>query len=201
MTSVIDQIYDREKAKFKIMLSGAVHYIITTDTWTDINYATHMGMTLHFLSDNRIKTTMMGTFELKESHTSAYFVEKIEDILTDFFISKDKLVAVVSDGASNIVNAVTRCFGSKKHVWCYAHLLQLVVNESVNATLVVSIIEKIKNIVFFITRKVNAVAELRRLQEVNGQQPLKLVKYVGTRWNSVFYMIQRFLKLLNFVGE
>lgn len=59
--------------------------------------------------------------------------------------------------------------------------------------IVLHIIDKIKNIVTHFKQSVDAADQLRKAQQV--ATPLKLIQSVPTRWNSCYYMIQRFLDL------
>jgi len=71
-----------------------------------------------------------------------------------------------------------------------------------------SVLTKVKKIVRFFRNSERASEELKTLQKQprpgeTGQkadsQCLKLVQQVVTRWNSTFYMLDRFLELLEFV--
>ena len=44
-------------------------------------------------------------------------------------INPEKVAAVVTDNGANIVNAVTNAFGKQKHLWCFAHTLNLVAQK------------------------------------------------------------------------
>jgi len=58
-----------------------------------------------------------------------------------------------------------------------------------------NLISQVRNIVKFIKRSVKSCDELRKLQEKNGDNLKKLILDVITRWNSVYYMCERFLEL------
>ncbi|XP_073844098.1 E3 SUMO-protein ligase ZBED1-like [Musca autumnalis] len=63
------------------------------------------------------------------------------------------------------------------------------------------IIKKVKTIVKFFKKSEIATKELEKLQSESGQNALKLVQEVKTRWNSCYEMLDRFILLENQVGR
>ena len=70
-----------------------------------------------------------------------------------------------------------------------------VLDESSN---IKRLIDKVKNIVTYFKQSVVITVELRKAQSTN---PLKLLQDVSTCWNSTFYMLERFLKLIESVSS
>jgi len=63
---------------------------------------------------------------------------------------------------------------------------------------------KIKSIVTLSKQNVVAADELRRLQfleEKTEGNVLKLIQEIPIRWNSAFYMIERFLQLKDYINN
>lgn len=96
----------------------------------------------------------------------------------------------MTDNAANIVKAITDIFGKDKHLGCFAHTLNLVAtsllknNNEVNA-----LCTKIKTLITFFKHSVSAADELRK------HNTKKLIQSVPTRWNSTYYMLERFIEL------
>jgi len=85
-----------------------------------------------------------------------------------------------------------------------AHTINLIVTDSIKAnTVLKTVIDKVKAIVTFFKHSVNASDELRKLQVRNGIKEgavLKLKQECETRWNSMYYMLSRFLQLTEYVN-
>ncbi len=119
-------------------------------------------------------------------------VECTKNILNEWEIPQDKISAVVTDGGPNIVGAVKKLFGNEKHLYCFAHILNLIVMKSLdddkNLKLTAAI-DQLKKIVTWFHQSVVAADELKKLT------PLKLKQSVPTRWNSVLTMIDRYIEI------
>jgi hypothetical protein len=54
----------------------------------------------------------------------------LKKLFNDWGIIKDNVVAIVSDGASNIAKCIIDTFGSDKALFCYTHKLSILVRSS-----------------------------------------------------------------------
>ncbi|XP_003241803.1 zinc finger BED domain-containing protein 1-like [Acyrthosiphon pisum] len=194
VTKLVQSKYEVLSSLVKSKLSNIEYITITADIWTDIiNTTSFLGMTAHFLNNSKLdlESITIGVLELADNHTSDHISEWFEKQLNEWGIQKDKVVNVVTDSGSNIKSAVKKTFntsGVDKHLPCFAHTLNLVTQRSLNDLEdVQNIISKIKGIVTFFKHSVNASDELRKLCDY------KLKQSVPTRWNSVYYMIDRFV--------
>lgn len=203
ISNLIDIKYDLYSNRIKAELNVINNICITTDTWTDtINARGYLGLTVHYVKNQNLKTFTIGLIELLDRHT-AYNLEKtLREVSDQWNISKSKVVAVVADNACNISKAIADFFGKDKLVHCFAHTLQLVANKPLQKiTDLNKLINLIKENVTFFKHSVNAVNELRESQTRNNVQvPLKLIQSVPTRWNSVYYQIERFLELSEYIA-
>lgn len=129
------------------------------------------------------------------NHTSQNLALEIRRIANEWNI-ENKIILVVSDNASNVKNAL--CKELKwKHFGCFAHTLNLIVNDALHIDGIREMLEKVKNIVARFKRSYISNEKLMTFQKNNGNQPLKLIQDVITRWNSytTYYMLERFSKL------
>jgi len=78
---------------------------------------------------------------------------------------------------------------------CFAHTINLIAERSLsNAAELTKLISNIKSIVTWFKHSVVGSDDLRKLTGGDEQE-------VSTRWNSTFYMLQRFISLRPFVNE
>lgn len=102
--------------------------------------------------------------------TSANLGEHLEEVIRRWDVTKDKIVAVIFDGASNIVKCINDTFGDHKSLICYAHKLNLIVgNELSSSDEFSKIVQKVKSIVTFTKHSVKASDEIRRIQLIRGK--------------------------------
>ncbi|XP_018366601.1 PREDICTED: zinc finger BED domain-containing protein 4-like [Trachymyrmex cornetzi] len=208
ITNLLDNKYSMLKNVYKSRFQKQKHITITTDIWTDVSVQSYIGVTIHYLKDTRkfkFVNTTIGVIPLNESHTAEYIGLCLMQLCEDWGISIDCITAIVTDNAANIVKAVTDTFGEKKHLRCFAHTLSPIYPDAVKATpSLVELIAKVKSIVTLSKQSVVAADELRCLQFLEGKtegNALKLIQEVPTRWNSTFYMIERFLKLKDYINN
>lgn len=184
-----------QKLKEKI---GNKTVTLTTDIWTDLQMRSYLGVTAHFLHESKTKmvTVSLSARVMDERHSAEYLKEMLLEVCKEWNIKEENILAVITDNASNITKAVELSFGSKKHVPCFAHTLNLVAERALEeCNSLKDIIQKLKDIVSWFKRSVVASDDLRKKTDK------KLIQSVPTRWNSVYEMIKRFLELRPIVNE
>jgi len=80
---------------------------------------------------------------------------------------------------------------------CFAHTINLVVEEGLKCES--DLINKVKTIVTHFRKSTiaNKILEKNKKKNSGIKDPTKLIQAVNTRWNSVFYMFERFILLEN----
>ncbi|XP_029160147.1 zinc finger BED domain-containing protein 1-like [Nylanderia fulva] len=163
-----------------------------------------LGVTAHFLQNEEMCMFYLATRALNERHTAEYISETLLDILDNWNISQSKICAVVTDNASSMLAAIRTSIGEKKHLPCFAHTINLVVGETLKLPSVKTAIFKVREIVHWIKNSVVQPDKLKKIQMQNNIPEgsiLKLVADVKTRWNSAFFMLERFLHLRRVISE
>ncbi|CAI6373843.1 unnamed protein product [Macrosiphum euphorbiae] len=124
--------------------------------------------------------------------------------LSEWNISHSQIIAVVTDNGANIKKAAQTTFTVDKLIPCIAHTINLIAEKSISDTNnLTSLLYKVRGIVKCIKNNTAISNELRKCQTNEGKsegQLLKPILDVKTRWNSVYYMIKRFLKLSSIIS-
>lgn len=149
-----------------------------------------MAVTCHFIDQIfKTSTILLDCFVFHVRHTADNLAQELTGVAAEWGIS-DKVVVCVSDNAAN-VKAAIRIVGWM-HLPCFAHTINLVVRESLKA--VQPVVDKVKNMVEYFHRSPVATEHLRATQQQMGLQELRLDQDVVTRWNSTYYMLNRFVQ-------
>ncbi|KAL4097510.1 hypothetical protein QTP88_022283 [Uroleucon formosanum] len=204
LKNTLDNKYEVTKGILKSCLLAAPHVSITFDAWTEtMNEESFLGVTVHYLKDVSLKSHCLAVAELKERHTAQYLSDIIQKILSDWQIDNSKIVTVVTDNGANVVSAVNRIFGKSRHTPCFAHTINLVATHTVGQQNIKPIISKVREIVKWVKNSVINSDQLIKKQAEAGVPEgkfKKLILDVATRWNSVFFMIRRFLEMVSFLS-
>lgn len=204
ITHMMETKYEVMKEQFREKIKEVSSYTLTCDNWTDVTNQSYLGITIYYLgSDCKMKNGCLGVLPLDKNHTSDYLHDSLMRVMEDFHVDSNKIMAVVSDSAANIKSAVNKLVGNNKQLACFAHILShLVPNALQSIKPAMEIINKVKKIVTLTRHSVVASDELKRLQKRDGKTDrtvLKFIQDVETRWNSTYYMLERFLTLEEYV--
>nr|CAD7444636.1 unnamed protein product [Timema bartmani] len=199
----LDNTYDLMVNIYRIKFGSdeVGHVALTSDVWSEMmSSRSFIGITAHFLEGGVIKSRCIVTKELEDHHTSVHISEKLEEACQQFGINKDKITCIVTDEGANMVAAANHFLGKGRHLQCFAHTLNLVIENVVNHDSVLLITNKIREIVKCFQNSVVQSDLLRSKQKASGiENPLKLILDVKTRWNSVYYMLERYIELSSIV--
>ncbi|XP_018570925.1 zinc finger BED domain-containing protein 1-like [Anoplophora glabripennis] len=151
-----------------------------------------MAVTAHFIDDNfKSHSALLDCVSYGENHTSINLASQLKLIIQEWNL-EGKILMVISDNAANIKKAIKEEL-QLKHFGCYAHTINLIALDSLkHAT---KILDKVKSIVAFCKRITSGMAKLIDQQKQQGRDPKRLVQDVVTRWNSTYYMVDRFVEL------
>lgn len=199
--------YDILKMQFSSRISSSTELCVTLDIWTEtMNEKSFLGVTIHFLEKIAISSANIATRELKSNHTAAYISDVFLEILNDWDIPLTKITCAVTDSGANITAAMKRTVGESKHLACFAHTVNLIVDSSMKnaSTQVSDTITKVREIVKWVKNSVIQSDKLRKTQIVSGVPEgctKKFILDVKTRWNSLYYMLERFLLMSKIASQ
>lgn len=192
--TAIPSLYEECLINTKELINFGSNFCLTTDCWTSRNTESYIAVTVHFINDNfELMSVLLECSAMVTNHTSKNLAHELRKIVHEWDIEK-KIVLAVSDSASNIKNAISKELGWR-HFSCFAHTLNLIVNDVLQVDAITEILNKIKIIVRHFKRSYISNEKLMSYQKNNGDQPLKLIQDVPTRWNSTYFMLERFFKL------
>ncbi|XP_053968829.1 zinc finger BED domain-containing protein 6-like [Anastrepha ludens] len=159
----------------------------------------YLGVTAHFLHNDSPVSRCIATVALDERHTGEYIAAKLNEICTSMHINTEKISAIVTDNGANITAATTIFVGKNHHLPCFAHTLNIIAESAMSVNDCNLLISKVRDIVKYCKNSVIASDALREKQA--RSQPLKLILDVKIWWNSVYYMLQRFIELTPIVHQ
>ncbi|KAJ8930739.1 hypothetical protein NQ314_016430 [Rhamnusium bicolor] len=147
-----------------------------------------MAITAHFINSSEpiLHSVLLECVEFSERHTAKNLAERLTDVAKAWKI-EHKISACVSDNANNIVAAIREC--KWRHLSCFAHSINLVVQRAIQVESVSGIISKIKSTVEHFRRSPHALSNLNASQQQMGLPKLILKQDVKTRWNSMLDML------------
>ncbi|KAH8367502.1 hypothetical protein KR084_011566, partial [Drosophila pseudotakahashii] len=188
---LVADLFEEKVTKLKGILEKTDSVSITTDRWSSAANDYYVTVTCHFLTDSfQFKSAVVSTSKLENAfnHNAINIAETVQNISDEWNLF-DKVSAIVTDNAANVVLACK--YLNKTHFPCFAHSLNLVVQDALTIEEIKEPFQKCKRIVQFFKSTTIAFAKLRESQ--SPEKALNLVQEVPTRWNSSFHMIRMLL--------
>lgn len=82
-------------------------------------------------AENKIESCMLGVVLFDDSKTGENIADTLKHICDQWEITENKVLMVVTDQGANIMKGVKLLFGSKRHIPCFGHIINLVASKSV----------------------------------------------------------------------
>ena len=177
--------------KPKIM--EATHFSATRDLWTSAATIPYMTFTVHFIDREwALRSFCLCTFPLYEDHTGQNLADAVTDVLANWDLNLDQIVATTTDNAANIIAAFNSlgllCLS------CFGHNLDLAINKSLQLERVKRALAKCHSLVEVFHRSWKKSRDLCLKQEVLNLPQHKLIASVATRWGSTYDMVSRIVE-------
>nr|CAI5864400.1 unnamed protein product [Callosobruchus analis] len=189
---VCDNLYNKLAKKTKDVLEEFDKLFFTSDIWSEPHSAVSLlSLTAHGVS----KAIILKCEVMDERHRGTIISTKFQAILEEWGIDRQKVHCMVRDRGSNMVRAMQ--ISGFKDISCAIHQIQLCIRAGVESQeWLLQLIAKLRKIATHFNHSLVAQAEFTKIQnERLSQSPLSVIQDYPTRWNSTFYMMERFSKL------
>lgn len=186
--------YELARKELYDELQETPYLALTTDIWSSRQTRGYITVTIHYITSEWVlKSSVLETARLTKDHTAENIATELTDICNKWDIL-DKVSCIVTDSGANIVAAVAKCM-QKKQLPCFAHLLNLVVQDFIkNSDELKEVLDKVKKLVSYFHHSVKATDKLAQVQDQHDVTRKKLVMDVETRWNSTYFMLKSVLE-------
>lgn len=161
-----------------------------TDLWMSAANDSYTTIIIQLIgSDWEMTSFYLETVPLFVDHTGQNIADVISDILDNWNLSRDNLVASTTDKDSNIVSAfrIINALG----ISCFGHNLNLVIKKGLDNTQVQRAVARCHLLVKLFHHSYKKMRDLRLKQEELGLQQHKIISDEITHWESTYDMIER----------
>ena len=178
-------------------LQNAAGTCFTYDAWTN-GTSRFFVLTLHNMTrDYKRNSRVFDLVLFNQQHTASNIAAFIRKMLIEQLPAKIYVHCAVSDNAANMKAATTKVLDDDSFVGCFAHTLQLVINKVLEEPTTAEMMNDVKQLLTTIRTYGNLSRHLEQYQTDFGvKSPLTACIDNPTRWNSKYYMLQRFIALL-----
>ena len=191
----LPKMYSEAVAALRLELNTIEWVALTTDIWSSRVRRSYYTVTIHYITPTlTLISRILTTEAFDESHSAINIADRLYEVAVFWKIDK-KVVAVVTDNASNMKAAINSLKGRFRGLWrwvsCTAHSINLVVKGSIAACPdLYHIIQKLKDLVGYFNHSDLATAKLNGLRDISKLVKVALQQDVETRWNSTVIMIE-----------
>lgn len=193
ITRLVETHYEERKQQLLKELSKAERVALTTDCWTALTAESYITITCHYISDDwQMNSAVLLTESLPGRHTADHLAEKMNGAVEQWGL-EGRVIACVHDNAANIVAANSPTRVPWISVACFAHTLQLAINDGF-ALYLYRVISAASKLVSHFNHSTTATKALQKKQEQMGLATHRLTQSCKTRWNSVCEMFDRLVE-------
>lgn len=190
ITNRIVKLYNTTKENIRKIISGQ-SIALTTDGWTSVATDSYVTVTAHFINEDwEMKDIVLQTTEFKKSHTAENVAEVIDNILREYNVSHESVLAITTDNAGNYINAVERHL-QVTDLPCMAHTINLAVRRGLAVRAIETPLSRLKATALHFNKSPTDSYLLEAKQKLLGVKHAQLINDCATRWNSTYDMVCR----------
>ncbi|KAJ8339584.1 hypothetical protein SKAU_G00363700 [Synaphobranchus kaupii] len=192
ITSRLEARYTERKGELKAQLAS-VNVALTTDCWTALTTESYITITCHYIAEDwQVKSAVLLTEIMSVRHTADNLAHKLNEAVESWGLA-GRVIACVHDNAANIVAANNPTRVAWKSVTCFAHTLQLAINDGFGIY-VYRVIVAAGKLVKHFHHSTPATKALEAKQQQMRLPTHRLIQSCKTRWNSVCEMFDRLVE-------
>ncbi|GES92534.1 zinc finger BED domain-containing protein RICESLEEPER 2-like [Rhizophagus clarus] len=203
-TLVVDYFKEKRKNIQEDLNAIPGKLSLTADMWTSTcNNDAFLGLTIHYIDNNwNLKNFLLDIISFTTRHTGNNIANAIKSVLTEFNLL-EKTLALTTDNESAMVvcgriiaEELTRELNDQsfRHYRYSAHILNLAAQQGIK--IIDDEVVKIRELMKKIKHSTLRCDRLRELCSIENLTYYKPQLDVETRWNSTYYMIVKFQKML-----
>ena len=92
---VLHRMYDKVRSQVEAELSQVKHVSFTADFWTSVATDSFLGISVHFVREWKLRSYILPTREVRESHTAEVVARNLESMLSEWKL-EEKLVSMAA---------------------------------------------------------------------------------------------------------
>ena len=189
----IPRMYNQVKSTFQGRIKLVNYFSATTDLWTSAANIPFMSFTIHFIDSAwNLKSYCLGTIHLGDEHSGENIAAAITELLNDWELNADHLVATTTDNGTNMVAAFNKLGWPR--LSCFGHNLHLSIGKGLNDEKISRVLGRCRALVAHFHRSWKKNEELKQKQEELNIPQHKLISPVTTRWESTNEMVFRIVE-------
>jgi hypothetical protein len=204
--NLIKAIHDVMLDEISRQIQEAPYVAVMLDETSDIQMVSQLATVLRYIHDGNIQERFVGFTDISADRSSDGLFSHVQNVVSKFHL-ESKLVAQAYDGASvmsghlnDLQHKVSEIYPHALHVHCYAHVLNLILSQSLNnieecstffsslngiATFTSHSNKRTYVITEYLTRKIPSLAVNRRsfsscLVNIIEQHRILIMEYFGS---------------------
>ena len=148
--------------------------------WTSCAKHLYLSYTVHFIDGAwSLQSFLLDTVPLFEDHTGQNIAEAFQDILANWSLTPDNLVATTTDNGSNFVSALQILDWTR--LSCFGHNLDLAINKSLVSTHIQRAVSRCHSLIELFNRSWKKSRDLYQKQRDLGLEEHNLIPVSGCR--------------------
>nr|XP_047127725.1 uncharacterized protein LOC124808594 [Hydra vulgaris] len=184
---VIEAISQLIKNKISQQINDSGMYSIQIDTTQDVSVQDQCVVVVRYINNNNINERLLSTINM-DSSTGESFYNVVKELLEINNIDITKCIGNSTDGASNMQGKyqgfsahMLKSNAENVHVWCYAHILNLVISDITQSSITVATLFNLLNLIAVFIRE--SYIRMNMWNYFNKDNKRKKLNIIGeTRW-------------------